>query len=407
MNLNLKHWMFSLFLLLFVIEVFSVLPHRLGPQEPLLSTNNQTESVYLKGLFNVRVPKQGAHSSLASIAELAQSKGMDFVIIGEPVNSPSISLESAKRFGKTDLFIELADKTPAGSLFIFFSHTPLSRSPLNEVLQAGYQKAIGETPSSPLVVSVSHPTHPRNPWGKLDQFPDGIELVNYDSAFWRRLYSNPLDFFGIALIYPLNPFLSSLRFVQPFSKDLAYWDNMNSLDKPRFGLFSSQFTPHFTFSFFDFSWPTLSDLFGFASNVVFLENQPESTFSGRKKQIYQSIKEGRLAIAYHSIFPFEGNDFSIQCGNHTLRSGQSASFQKDCKAVIQIPKSFPYRAQVKLFRNGILYAEDLMNSSGKVQFSISERGPYRAEIWARPHTLFWVLLRKWVPYILYNPVFIK
>jgi hypothetical protein len=182
---------------------------------------------------------------------------------------------------------------------------------------------------------------------------------------------------------------------------------MNSLEKSRFGLFSSQFKPHLNIPYFDFSWPTLSDLFGFASNVVFLNSPPSSNYDQRKRQIYSSIREGRLAIAYHSIYPFQGNEFHIRCGSQILRSGDSAPFEKNCEALIQIPESFPYRAEVKLFRNGILYAENQLDSSGKVRFPITERGPYRAEIWARPHTLFWVLLRKWVPYVIYNPVFIK
>jgi len=408
-NLNLKHWMFSLFLFLFVVEVFSVLPYRVGSQAPNASEFTTPPSIhYLSGLFNVQNSFSGSSLPLDRLAELASDKGMDFVIFGEPVNSTLwSSRETAKRFKDTDIFMELADKTQAGNLFVFFSHTPFSGSSLSEVLKAGYQKATGESPQSPLFVSVSHPTHPKTPWGKLDQFPDGIELVNYDSAFWRRLYSNPLDFLGITLIYPLNPFLSSLRFVQPFSKDLSYWDNMNSLEKPRFGLFSSQFKPHLNIPYFDFSWPTLSDLFGFASNVVFLNSPPSSNYDQRKRQIYSSIREGRLAIAYHSIYPFQGNEFHIRCGSQILRSGDSAPFEKNCEALIQIPESFPYRAEVKLFRNGILYAENQLDSSGKVRFPITERGPYRAEIWARPHTLFWVLLRKWVPYVIYNPVFIK
>lgn len=407
-NFNLKHWMFSLFLFLFVIEVFSVLPYRGDPEINTTSEPSPSSFNHVSGLFNVQHSFSTGPSQLTRMAELAANREMDFVIFGEPVNSPLwTSSDSAKRFGDTDIYIELADKTRAGNLFVFFSHTSYSKLPPREVLRAGYQRAIGESPQSPLFVSVSHPTHPRHPWAKLDQFPDGIELVNYDSALWRRLYSNPLDFFGITLLYPLNPFLASLRFVQPFTKDLSYWDNMNSLEKPRFGLFSSQFKPHLNISFLDFSWPSLSDLFGLASNVIFLDSPLSSTYEGRKRQIYNGIRQGRLAIAYHSIHPFQGNDFHIRCGGQTLRSGDTASFDKTCEALIQIPKSFPYRVQVKLFRNGILYAEKQIGSSGNVRFPLKERGPYRAEIWARPHTLFWVLLRKWVPYIIYNPVFIK
>jgi len=408
-NLPIKHWMFSLFLFLFFAEVFSVLPFKgsvFKSSEGSVSATQDSKPYFLQGLFNVQSSLSGGPLSVSEIASLAEKRGLNFVILGERAVSKLKPFDLEKTYGKTDVFIELEDKTAAGDLFIFFSHTELAKKPLQDILKAGYGRATGENLETPLFVSVSHPSHPRNPWGKLDQFPDGIELVNYDSAFWRRLYSNPIDFLGIAAIYPLNPFLASLRFVQPFSKDLSYWDNMNSLGRARFGIFSSQQIPQLKVNPLDFQWPSPSDLFGFASNVVFLKTPPVSDFQSRKAQIYQSIKEARLAIIYHSIFPFEGNEFRIQCGNQALRSGDTTAFKENCEGVVEVPSSLPYQTTVRVYRNGVLQAEERPNSTHQVKFKVLERGPYRVEVWVRPHSFFWVLLRKWVPYIIYNPVFI-
>jgi len=403
----LKHWMLTLFFFLFVLEIFSVLPHlqTKAPRTPI--SDPQSEPVFLQGIFNIQSSLSGGPLSIPELAQLAEVRGHDFIILGERTRSEARRQGFEKRYGNTDVFIELEDKTDAGDLFVFYSHTGLINSSTDFILKTGYRRALGDPDPNGLFVSVSHPSHPRNPWTQLGQFPDGIELINFDSALWRRLFSNPIDFLGIGLIYPLNPFLASLRFVQPFSKDLSYWDNMNSLGKPRFALFSSQFKPHVRIHSLDFSLPAVSDVFGLASNVVFLKGPPSSDFDLRKSQIYASIKEARIAIVYQSIFPFQGNDFFVECEGKRFRSGEKLLFNKNCELVVHVPKDFPFDARIKVFRNGKLEAETAADSDIPSRFAISDRGPYRVEIWTRPHSLFWILLRKWVPYIIYSPVFIN
>lgn len=399
--LSAKHWMLSGFLGFFVLEVFSIFPHR-----PVLKleSNNTHRAPYLQGVFNIQSTESGGFLSLPEIVNLAKQNGHDFVFVAKGKTGKE-GLQQADL--GVDVFSEVQGSSPAGNIFVFASTSPLSAASYEEILTAGYHRATGLSSPRGLFVSVSHPTHPRNPWKNLDQFPDGIDIVNFDNSFWRRLYTNPLDFLSIGFIYPLNPFLASLRFIQPFEKDISYWDNMNSLGRPHFGLFSAHLDSHFSVNQLELTIPNKNDLFGFASNVLLLKKDPELDFSERKNQIYQAIREARVAVVYHSIFPFLGNDFHIDCANKIFRSGDSTLLTDNCEAVVEIPPNFPYQSKVKIYRNGVLQAEQVIDHNQQLKFPVSERGPYRVEVWARPHTFFWTLLRKWVPYIVYNPVFIK
>ncbi|NBT59652.1 hypothetical protein EBT16_12795, partial [bacterium] len=251
------------------------------------------------------------------------------------------------------------------------------------------------------------PSHIKRPWTQLDRFPDGMEVINFDSIFLRKLYSNPLDFLGLSLLYPLNPFITSLRINHPYPKDLANWDNMNSLEPGHFGFLSSQFTQKLRIPQANISWPEYEELFRLGSNIVFLNEPLSQEFSKRKNQIYRSIKAGRLAMVLQSIHSFAGNDFQLKCPNDIYRSGDVFKGDyKGCEFIVRTPESLPYSATIRFLRNGQLVKE-ITSSESEVHIPATEPGQFRVEILVRPHTAFWILLRKWVPYVIYNPIFIS
>lgn len=399
-----KHWFLSLILLFFFLEVFSVLPHRTSHSRP---SSSSTPTNYVSGLINVHTLLSDGYKNIPEITAIAKKLGHSFVVFADQDSLEGKNLGWEKSYEGVDAFIEMESKTPSGDLLVFFSHVlPNLKSP-KEVGRLGYDSFLGNQPRSNVFVSVSHPSHVKKPWTQLERFPDGIELFNFDSLFLRRLYSNPIDFIGLAFLYPFNPFITSLRLNQPYSKDLSNWDNMNTLGRGHFGFFSSQFTPKVHLTDPSFDWPSHEEIFQLGSNIVYLTEALSNDFQTRKRQIYRSIQEGRIALTFPSLFPFEGNDSQIKCGETVYRSGDSINrAQKECVMQISLPSRLPYAAQIRLIRNGELDRE-IRALTPSATLPITKSGTYRVEIWLRPHSLFWILLRKWVPYVFYNPIFVS
>lgn len=396
-----KHWVLSAFLGLFVWEVFSVLPFRSQ------GSPNTNDPLFISGLINVHTAASDGSQDIPELSRLARENGHSFVVFSDHNSVEGRHLGLEKNYDGLDAFIELETSTPSGDLLVFFSHTDLANASAKDLSKAAYERFLGDKKISELFVSVSHPSHIRRPWTQLERFPDGIELINFDSLFWRKLYSNPLDFLGLAFLYPLNPFMAALRMVHPYEKDMANWDNMNSLEPRHFGILSSQFSTKIRIPGLNLSWPSTPEVFRLGSNIIFL-NEPLSTdFFIRKKQIYRAIREGRLAMVLQTIHPFAGNDYYLKCPQGIFRSGEVfTGDRKSCEFIVKVPTTLPYASKIHLFRNGEL-AKEVSVTDSEVHIPLSDSGQYRVEVMARPHTAFWILLRKWVPYVIYNPIFVS
>ena len=393
-----KHWVLSIFLLFFVVEVFSIFPKRRGTQ-----TAQPPSTSFVTGLINVHTQLSDGSGSISELSQLAESLGHSFVVFSDQDSLEGKQLGLEKRYGAVDAFIEIETKTPSGDLLLFFSHTPWEGLKPLELSRLGYDLFLGNKKGSGAFVSISHPSHIKKPWTQLELFPDGIELFNFDSLFIRKLYTQPLEFLGLALLYPLNPFVASLRLIQPYQRDFTMWDNMNTLGSQHFGIWSSHFTEKLHLDFLNLHWPRAKDIFSLASNVVFLKGPLADTFEKRKKQIYQSIREGRLAISFDALHPFSGNDLTIRCGDLEFKTGDVISQNpSSCVVYVKLPPDLQYSSKVRLLRNGEIVKE-VVSTEKEILFPLKETGSYRAEIWLRPHSFFWILLRKWVPYVVYNP----
>ena len=395
-----KHWALSLFLFFFFWEVFSLFPSKNTALEQV-----KTSSPFaLPGLINVHSELSDGTESIPQLAALAKELGHSFVVFADQDTTAGRKLGLEKNYKGLDAFIEIENTTPSGELLTFFSHTALSRASARELETAAYDHYLGNRKIPELFVSISHPSHVKKPWKQLEKFPDGLEVINFDSLFWRKLSSHPLDFLGISAIYPLNPFLAALRFVEPFQKDLFTWDNMNSLGSKHFGILSSQFNRKIPIPIEDRSWPTYREVFSTGSNVVFLKEAPHEDFETRKKQIYEAIRNSRIAMVFQMIFPFAENDHFLSCPQGQFRSGEvTQGSLANCEWVIRVPQHLPYASRARIFKNSELTKEVTL-SQAETRVPLEGPGTYRTEIQVRPHSQFWILMRKWVPYVLYNPI---
>jgi len=123
----------------------------------------------------------------------------------------------------------------------------------------------------------------------------------------------------------------------------------------------------------------------------------ESSMSGESKKdkeiIYNAIRKGSLWIGYDYFKNSRGFSFEIKKGGCIWKMGESVPFQKNLMAVIHTP----YKARVKLIRNGKEYREsigrqhcfDNLQSGG---FDNLQSGVYRVEAyhWHLLGYRFWI-----------------
>ena len=314
-----------------------------------------------------------------------------------------------KTYGQTDLFVEMEASTPVGHAVSFFSESELKNSDNESIIQATYKQFLKTASYPGLFLAVAHPSNIKNPWARLDDFAEGLEVVNFDSNWQRQVSDSPLDFLLTLSLYPFNQYLSAVRFFETYSKDFVAWDEMTSRGPGHFA-----YLAHDTHSKVklnnnrSLAWPGYLQTFKLASNILFLKGPRATDFESRKKQYYSSLREGRSAIFYQSVFPFPGNSWRIKCGAQEFSSGDVISEGKDCEAVISTPMT-PFAKVIHLIKNGDTTNEVLVDGkvTSPVKIPLSGRGTYRVEVLAKYHSALRLLLNRLAPYIFYSPIYLQ
>jgi hypothetical protein len=397
-----KKSIWTILFLLFIWEVFSQLPN----QEPIDASIPKAN--YLFGIIHVHSRYSDGGGTVPEIAAAAEKAGMDFVVLTDHNSSQARKEGFEKNYGKVDLFVEMEASTHSGHLISFFSHTTARNLSDPELRDLAYKHYLGVDTRPGMFVITAHPSNIKNPWNNFDRFSEGLEVVNFDSSWQRQLSESVIDFTSTLASYAFNEYLSSLRFFQIYPNDLMSWDTMNSVTPGHFAVLAQDTHSKLKFSEnFFFNWPTYEQTFKLASNAVYLKDPAEKDFEKRKAQIYQSIKEGKVAIVFQSVYPFNGNDWYVECGKKIYRMGETLSPSKDsCEFVIQTPKNFPYSKVLRLIKNGEV-TKEVTTRSAEARLPLEGTGTFRLEVWAKPRTLFRLLLNRDVPYVLYNPIYVK
>lgn len=391
---------------LFAVEVFSLLPSK--KNVPKLESPLNSKSV--QGIIHVHSIYSDGGGTPEEIVQAAQQAGHDFVILTDHNNQTARKEGFEKNYGGTDLFVEMEASVPIGHAVSFFSRNEKLKNADNQtIVNASYEQSLKKEDYPGAFISIAHPTNMKNPWSRLDQFAAGWEVVNFDSSWQRQLAENPFDFLLTVSLYPLNQYLTALRFFATYAKDFVAWDEM-TLSGP--GHFA--YLAHDTHSKVklnrdsSWNWPGYLQTFKMASNVIFLKEAKANDFETRKKQMYESLKEGRLAIVYQSLAPFEGNDWQVVCGQEHYGIGDTAKNNENCVAQISTPTT-SFVKVVRLIKNGQIFREIVVDKKSDKPLQIPLKGPgtYRVEVLAKKHTALRLLLNRLVPYVFYNPIYLQ
>lgn len=379
--------------LILILDIYSILPKS--------QAKPKMDELTVTGVFHAVVPNADP-GTLDGLLDSANLAGHQFVILTS--KQASLLRDFERDRNGTSLFIEIESQTPSGQMVSFYSQTQAHSFSDAEIGRAAYAQYMGN-PSIPGLFSVaSHPSHIEHSWKQLDRFPAGIEIANFESLWLRQASDTTLSFLGTFAIYPFNHFLSFLRLTEIYTKDFLAWDAINSIDPGHFGILGSENNRPLGRYFGN--WPGYDEMFRWASNILFLKSPIPSDHTERKNALYTAIKEGRSAIGFQILHPLSGNQARLTCGGKSYGPGDRVSEESGCSIQVKTPSDFPYQKQVRVLRNGELVAESIAPED-EVSFPISAPGAYRVEVNALIKSRLRITLNRYVPYVIYNPIYLR
>ncbi len=386
------------------VEVFSLLPVGSHEFEPA----NTPHQPYLLGAINIHSKYSVGSGSVPKIAEAANRSGLNFVVITDLDTAKARRDGFEKVYDRVDAFIEMEATTPGGHALVFYSESPHKNETDPQIAHLAWEHVLNKENPANFFTVIAHPSNIKFPWSSLDRFPEGVEIMNFDSS-WRRQIDDSILGFGLTLLtYPFNNYLAAARFSRIYPKDLSSLDDVNAVTPGHFGILGHDVRAKLKLNdTLSLPWPSYEKAFRTAANVVFYKGPLSSDFDARKHQIYQAIREGRSAVVFRYLHSFDGNEWHLQCGEKNFSVGDEVvSEGEKCEFQISTPEKFPYPITLRLWKNGQIVAEK-KSAGSHTTIPTSGRGAYRLEVWAKVHTLFRILMNDNVPYVLYNSIYLK
>lgn len=388
-----RRFVFTTLLFLAGIETYSVLPLRVRAEK--------SDLPFLVGALHV--PLRGDPSAATkTLAETALKNGIDFIVLANLDKKLPDSV--AGEYQGVDVFTEMEASTPAGHAVYFFSHTADSNLSERELKAQAWRhyNGLNATPGAFLVVA--HPSSPTVPWGRLDRSAEGIELFNLRALIEHSAFEDPVGLLTTLSLAPFNAYLSSLRLSAPNSRDLKGWDAVNTLSPGHFATVATDDL---------FDWPMVRRAsadptlpLSIATNVLFPSEPLSLDFSTRRKQIYSTLKQGKSALLFQAIHPFQGNSWELACGSTRARSGATVPFAPSCEFLIHTPGTLSLPRTIKLIRDGET-VQTIHSSQTQERLSLDKPGTYRVEVWVKHTTLLGFFQSAEVPYVFYNPLYVR
>lgn len=392
-----KRGFWIIFFVCLCVETYSVRPlrKRATPKAPHVLTG----AIHVHSLYS------DGSGTPQEIVTAAREASLDFVVLTDHNNSRARLDGFEKSYEGVDLFIEMEASTPAGHALSFFSHTNAASLSDPRVTDLTYEHLIGQGSPEGFFIVSAHPSNIKNPWTQLDRYPDGVEIANFDSFWQQQLYDSLPGFMATLFSFCFNEHLGALRFIHFNAKDLQAWDAMNAIQPGHFGILGHDVHAKLKLNQdLVFRWPDYRPTFNVASNAVFLHSPPSSEFAKRKRQIYEAIRQGRSAIVFQLLHPFSVNEWKLVCGEKTYISGDKVDYAPQCHFQVVTPHDFP--VHLILVQDGKPVFEKI-SSEGVLRIPVTGHGVYRLEVHAAIKSSFRILLPQNVPYIFYNPIYIR
>ncbi len=398
--MKLRRWIFFVIFLAGAFEIYSILPPR--PPQAGAARTFRMGALHVHSHFS-----SDGGGTIPEIAAGAKQAGFDFVVITDHDNIGAKRAGQEGTYDGVDMFVAMEASTPAGHLLTFFPSQLAENRTDQSLVDLSWSHLIGTGSAADLFVAVAHPTNLKRPWDRLDRIPEGVEIVNFDSAWQRQFYESSVGLSTTVALLPMNQFLAVARFTEIYKKDFVAWDSLNAMSTGHFGILGHDAHAKLILrKDLSVRWPDYGQGFRVASNLVFVPEPQSEDFEARRTALFQAIRQGRVAVAYQYLYPVEGADWLYECGTDGVaRSGDTAKFADGCGFLVKLPPGFPYKTIVRLWKDGNLESET--TAAGTAKLPATTPGVYRLEVWVELRTLTGFLLGGESPYLFYNPITLR
>lgn len=336
----------------------------------------KSSSLEAVGVFHIHSTFSDGKSSVAQIAGYASEKSLDFVVIADHGNPNYESLQSEGwREGVCVLCgSELSENR--GHL-VAVGFTPPS-SPFSHTAE----EAVHQVRTLGGFTVIAHPySKVQWSWGPEADY-GGIEIISADSMLRQSL---PLSLLYIPALL-INPKLVFLKVLERPEKNLSKWDSLNA-NQRIFGYYSTD--AHLLYRV----------LFASLHLHIPLSKPLSKEFERAKQQVLQSLRQGNFYNAVDAAAAAKGFRFWAEQGDKVFPMGSVIPLEPKTTFYATFPIGVEFEA--RLLRDGApVFQSDDQTWSYPVA---SKAGVYRMEVYLKERTP----IRKDIPWILSNPIFLK
>lgn len=233
---------------------------------------------------------------------------------------------------------------------------------------------------------------------------DGIELFNLKSV-WQSSWLNKRSSFIWALfLYPINIQWSFTRlFVAYQNPEISNWDQVNA-ERPFIGFAGAEADAK-TRSPFGGYWkiPSYQVYFSIMRNHILIKSELTGNVEQDRQKVLDALKSGSFYMSLDLIGDTTGfESYLIDKKKKILPLGTKTKLADIESFVVDLPERPLTDFEVIIYRNG---EKMLSSDSLRTELTIHTAGSYRAVVRVRVDFPFEG--KKWVNWILTNPVYIR
>jgi len=327
------------------------------------------------GAYHIHTTHSDGRKSVDEVARIAARQGLDFIIV---TDHGSPNRESFRSQGWREGVLVLAGTEISSNrghlVALGFENVDKDFSPNAE--EATYQLR-----SQGGFSVIAHPYSKTSwTWGQTVAY-GGIEIISADGVLKRNIVSS-IPYWPALLFKPRLLLCKILR--RP-ERNLRKWDALCE-DLPVYGYYSVD--AHFFYGL----------LFSSLRVHLPLEAALSKDFDEARQQVFGALSRGYFYNAVNAVAHSDGFRFWMESEKTTIPMGSTSSLESNTVLHVQSPPGI--KARIRAIRNGQTIHQ---SDEASLSYDISLPGIYRVEVYLREKTP----LRRDVPWILSNPIFLK
>ena len=356
------------------------------------------------GVLNIHSTKSIGSGSYQEIVLAAQKTGLDFIFIND-LNDTDVDKSHEKYYDHLLVFID-AEFSYLDSRVLFYSKDDYKNFTSIGQGQARIadrlsEKRKGNTRDGLMVLA--HPFKKGHEWqGALPNGFDGIEVLNLKSV-WQSVWNeNKFSFLWSMLIYPFNPELALLRMFPFPEKEFALWDQLNKKQKT-LGFAGADAEAKLKYPK-NLEVPSYETMFNIVRTHVLLSSELTGDFKGDANKIKNALRDGHFYFSLDKMAnPVGFNALVSGANGQNSMMGEQVSWSDSLNLEISFTQKPLYPIDVMIFKDG---EKILSSNSLNTSYALLDKGVYRVVVRIIP-TFPLPDGKKWVPWIITNPFYVR